>query len=55
MQHQKVKTMNFNQFLPQNSLKAPDFKEVDVNMKLHKPIYIYMEHEEKIALEVVVL
>jgi len=34
--------MNFNQFMPQSSLKAPDFKEVDVNIKLHKLIYIYM-------------
>ena len=56
--------MNFNQFMPQNSLKAPDFNEVDVNIKLHKLIYIhiyiyiyiyiYIEQEENIALEVMV-
>lgn len=34
------KTMNFNQFIPQNNPKAPDFKEVDVNIKLHKLVCV---------------
>ena len=56
--------MNFNQFISQNSPKAPDFKEDDVNLKLQACkharvcvcvcVCVCVEQEEHIALEVMV-